>query len=74
MSGLPGFGENRSITPRGNDPALEPYLDMIFNLASCLSGASPHYTRLCDEAVQMLRDAKHSTTLAMEDSRREPPR
>lgn len=53
----------RLTTPRGNDAELEPYLDMIFQLASCLSGASPHYRGLCDEAVQMLLDAKHSTTM-----------
>jgi hypothetical protein len=53
-----------SLTPRGNDPVLEPYLDMIFSLASCLAGAAPqHYTGLCEEAVQMLLDAKHSTTM-----------
>lgn len=62
-----------ALTPRGNDPKLEPYLDMIFDLAACLSGASPHYWGLCDEAYQMLKTANHSTILAMEDSGRETP-
>lgn len=62
-----------NLSARGNDPKLEPYLDMIFNLAACLSGASTHYTGLTglvDEAVQMLRDANHSTLIAMRDSER----
>ena len=56
-------------TLRGNDPKLEPYLDMIFQLVSCLSGASRHYMGLCDEAAKMLRDADYSTIRAMEDSK-----